>query len=133
MKINNRFFVFFLCFLSIYLNFKVFAVTGSISPEDLDEIYGWPSVSVPTTKAPKLDGILDDDCWKKSRPITTRMMVFPDYPELKENKTFIRLVSDKENLYIGFECNDSNMEKVGENDTVEMFLDPERTEDYKYF
>ncbi len=110
------------------------AGTAGISDKDIDKIYGWPSAIVSVTqKAPKIDGMLNDQAWSKAKRLETHLRDHPKYSKLEKNRTFIRAVSDKQNLYIGFECEEENMDKVGKGDTVEMFFDVGHTEDYKYF
>ena len=110
------------------------AGTAGINDKDIDKIYGWPSTVVPLSEKPlKIDGMLNDQAWSKAKRLETHTKDYPKYSKLEKNRTFIRALSDKQNLYIGFECEEENMGKVGKGDVVEMFFNVGHTEDYKYF
>jgi len=93
---------------------------------------GRPAVLIPAAKAPpKIDGVLDDACWKQSKPIEMRLLDGdtrkPTHP------TRARLAASEKALYVGFRCTDPDIGQlvtrkrphdanVWEDDSVEVFL-----------
>ncbi|MCX7919279.1 MAG: family 20 glycosylhydrolase [bacterium] len=90
-------------------------------------------VAVYADPPPNVDGILDDACWQKAKPVTN----FLDYQTAmpKREQTEVWIVYDSENIYIAFRGYESKMEQlVGkfttENDPVylddsfEVFISP---------
>lgn len=89
--------------------------------------------AVYTEKPPIIDGKLDEECWQKAG-------VAKDFVEYKTGapagqKTEVYLLYDRENLYIGFRCFESELNKLvgtykNENDpvylddAVEIFISP---------
>jgi hypothetical protein len=80
--------------------------------------------------APIIDGHLDDAAWRAAKPVT---FVFP-WPEQtgKKQKTVARLAWDNDNLYVAYECEDSDIIAVHtehddptyKDDAVELFIAP---------
>jgi hypothetical protein len=80
--------------------------------------------------APRLDGRLDDAVWQTARPVT---FVFP-WPNQtgKMQKTVARLAWDSDNLYVAYDCDDSDVTAVQTghddptytDDAVEIFIAP---------
>jgi hypothetical protein len=77
-----------------------------------------------------IDGKLSEKAWAKAIPVT---LVFPwDTQTGKKQKTSIRLLYDKANLYVGYDCEDSDITAVYEkrddptfmDDCVEIFIRP---------
>src|ERR1700755_1832243 len=60
--------------------------------------------------APRIDGKLDDAAWKAATPVT---FIFP-WPDQtgKKQKTTARLTWDNDNLYVAYECEDSDVTAV---------------------
>lgn len=90
-----------------------------------------PSYEVHRAKiAPRIDGKLDDAAWKAAKPVT---FVFP-WPDQtgKKQKTTARLLWDNDNLYVAYECEDSDVTAVYtrhddptyKDDAVEIFIAP---------
>ena len=80
--------------------------------------------------APRVDGKLDDAAWKAAKPVT---FVFP-WPDQtgKKQKTTARLLWDNDNLYVAYECEDSDVTAIYtkhddptyKDDAVEIFVAP---------
>ena len=52
---------------------------------------------------PKVDGALDDECWKIATPSTGFILIDPYEGVAATNQTFIRILYDAEYLYIGLD------------------------------
>ena len=72
--------------------------------------------AIRVVSSPKLDGNFDDPCWGKANPIEAfsqvifkrmSMMVKPP-----DEKTVVKIVHDKENIYFGFYCYDANPDTI---------------------
>ena len=60
--------------------------------------------------APIIDGHLDDAAWRAAKPAT---FVFPWADQTgKKQKTVARLTWDNDNLYVAYECEDSDITAV---------------------
>ncbi|MCD6192743.1 MAG: carbohydrate binding family 9 domain-containing protein [Candidatus Aminicenantes bacterium] len=91
--------------------------------------------AVRVEKGPKLDGDLSDEVWQQAIPYTGFRMVEP-YPDQEPSeKTELRILYDKKNLYIGIYCYDQQVDKISANsmafdqpgksdDIVRILLDP---------
>lgn len=105
--------------------------------QEYAEIPGLPPV--PRYKVQRIkdkisvDGKLTENAWAKTIPIT---LVFPwDSQTGKKQKTTVRLLYDEENLYVGYDCEDSDItahyEKRDDptfmDDCVEIFIRPSDT------
>ncbi len=84
---------------------------------------------------PKIDGSLDDKCWKDVKPISDFIQIYPKKGALPTEKTEIYLLYDNNNLYISFRVHYSNPksvvstirqrdEDIGRDDCIIIFLDP---------
>jgi hypothetical protein len=80
--------------------------------------------------APIIDGRLDDAAWRAAKPVT---FVFPWADQTgKKQKTLARLTWDNDNLYVAYECEDSDIIAVHterddptyKDDAVELFIAP---------
>ena len=80
--------------------------------------------------APRIDGKLDDAAWQAAKPVT---FVFPWTGQTgKTQKTVARLTWDNDNLYVAYECEDSDITAVQtrhddptyKDDAVEIFIAP---------
>ena len=61
---------------------------------------------------PKIDGILNDPVWEKAQPSEGFTQTKPDKNKPMTQLTVIRILYDDENIYLGFQCYDSEPEKV---------------------
>ena len=90
-----------------------------------------PTYEVHRAKAaPRIDGKLDDAAWAAAKPVT---FVFPWTDQTgKKQKTVARLTWDNDNLYVAYECEDSDLTTVQarhddptyKDDAVEIFIAP---------
>ena len=69
-------------------------------------------IAVRVKTAPKIDGELDDPIWEKAIPSEGFTQKKPDNGEPMTQRTTIRILYDDENIYLGFQCYDSQPEKV---------------------
>lgn len=83
----------------------------------------------------KIDGFLDEECWKKADPIGELIQREPNPGSSPTEKTEIKILHDKNSLYIGVYCFDSQPDKIvassmgrdsnlWEDDRIEIVLDP---------
>jgi hypothetical protein len=96
---------------------------------------GRPSLSVPSPKTPpKIDGVLDDDCWNAAQPVTLGYSI-GTWWDAPSQKTEARVLADKINMYLGVRCFEAEPGRIVAGgtarngmvlgaDTVEFFLDP---------
>ena len=61
---------------------------------------------------PRIDGRLDDACWKLAGPASGFIQMDPDEGEPATEQTSFRVAYDQDNLYIGIECLDSRPDKI---------------------
>lgn len=92
-----------------------------------------PRVATP----PAIDGVLDDAAWAQS-PVLSNFTLPHSYRRANY-RTEVRLAYDTDNLYVAFRCEEPRLdalatavtarddEKIWQDDTVELFLDPGRT------
>ncbi|MDE0686445.1 MAG: DUF5916 domain-containing protein [Candidatus Poribacteria bacterium] len=82
---------------------------------------------------PKIDGILNDEAWKKASPVSG--FVWKDFPEkVASEETVCYIVYDRYHLYVGFRCYDSEPENIVnrisrrgnafDSDVISFFIDP---------
>ncbi len=69
-------------------------------------------VAVRTDKSPRIDGDLDDSVWQKAQSSEDFIQTKPNRGEPMNQQTVIRILYDSENIYFGFQCYDSEPEKV---------------------
>jgi hypothetical protein len=85
-------------------------------------------------KGPKIDGYLNDAVWNKAIEYSDFKMVEPDINHQPTEKTTLKILYDKNNLYFGIFCYDSNPALITansmktdyrgrSNDTVRILLD----------
>jgi len=85
-------------------------------------------------RGPKLDGSLDDEIWENIHPIEGFIQRDPGYWNKGSERTLARIAFDENKLYFGFECYDSEPEKVvannmrrdndlGGDDNIQILLD----------
>jgi hypothetical protein len=100
------------------------------------ELQGEPS--------PVLDGVLDDPCWQAANPIGELTMVEPYEGKAPTQRTIVRIVHDRENLYFGIHCLDDDPStiratqrqrdaRLDPDDRVEILLDPFENRRTGYF
>ncbi len=72
----------------------------------------------------KLDGILDETCWKMSEVVTDFIQQEPEEGAPATEKTEVRIIYNTENLYIGVICYDLEPNKIIHNEMqVDGFLE----------
>ncbi|MCI0393217.1 MAG: carbohydrate-binding family 9-like protein [Acidobacteria bacterium] len=111
-------------------------------PEKYSEIEGLgtvPSYQVMTiSERIVVDGRLSEKAWSRASPIT---LIFPwDFQQGKKQRTTVRLLRDKDHLYVGYDCEDTDITASYENrddpvykdDCVEIFIRPSE-KSYSYY
>ena len=95
---------------SISVLFAVLIVAGfsesAISQTDATKLLE----AVRTSEPPKINGTLDDLCWKKAPSATDFVDIFFD--KLAPDQIVVYLLYDDENIYIAFRCYDSQPERI---------------------
>jgi len=92
------------------------------------------AIKIEPNEAPKIDGKLDDECWKKADRALDFIQHEPATGGKPKEPTIVYLLYDKENLYVGFECLKNNADRIlgkqtkrdsefFSDDFVEIFLD----------
>ncbi len=125
--------------------FVLYFITISVSAFPTDkytEIAGLPPVpsySIKTTKEKiSVDGKLTEKAWKQAVPVT---LMFPWEDQTgKKQRTTVKLLRDENYLYVGYECEDSDITAILENrddpvykdDCVEIFINTNPKADH-YF
>jgi hypothetical protein len=93
-----------------------------------------PSLAVPEYRAkrsarpPVIDGLLDDEVWKQATPVELVRSLDGGKPSLR---TVARLAYDDQNLYVSFDCEDSDVwgtllrrdDPIYNEEAVEVFID----------
>jgi hypothetical protein len=101
----------------------------------LSQVLGQKTASVErTTEKITLDGILDEEIWKKPRPADKFWQYFPSDSVLAEKQTEIYFLYDDVNLYIGIKCHSEGPDytvtslrrdyRAGGNDNITLMIDP---------
>jgi hypothetical protein len=109
----------------------ILGATPAIAQTQRTNLAPIPTYDVHRAKiAPHIDGRLDDPAWAAATPVT---FVFP-WPNQtgKKQKTTARLTWDNDNLYVAYECEDSDVTAVQgrhddptyTDDAVEIFIAP---------
>ncbi|MGB9837034.1 MAG: DUF5916 domain-containing protein [Candidatus Saccharicenans sp.] len=99
-----------------------------------------PIIQVTTCEqGPKIDGELNDPVWEKAPEITDFITVFPTFGLKPSEKTAVKIIRDRENLYFGVYCYDREPARISANtmahdvrefsrnpgdDVVKILLDP---------
>ena len=68
--------------------------------------------AVQTEIPPKIDGKLDDPCWKQAAMATDFIQTYPDEGELAKDQTVVYVLYDDENLYVAFDCESAHPDKI---------------------
>lgn len=72
-----------------------------------------PTITIPKiSNPPKIDAVLDDECWSIATKVTDFYQYQPVDGEPISEKTEAFLAYDRENLYVAFRCFDSEIEKI---------------------
>ncbi len=66
-------------------------------------------------KGPKIDGNLTDSVWRKAEVFSNFKMVEPETGVEPSEKTVLRILYDRKNLYFGIMCYDKSPEKISAN------------------
>lgn len=101
-KVQKRFVVIlFLC-----ITIGVFPLIGRSHPEECVDI---PRM----TEAPKIDGNLDNPLWKnQALKIEDFLQYAPKEKGIPTQKTVVYIGYDHKNLYVAFQCYDSEKERI---------------------
>ena len=113
-----------------------------VTAQNLNRIYGGPSVLVPlVTGPPKVDGDVSDKAWARAAPLN-----FSPSQSLGKclHRSIARMLSDRENLYLLFQCFEKEMEflvadetrddaNYWTEDSLEFFLDVGHTQKVTYY
>ena len=115
----------------LFLSASLITVTPVLAQAERPNLAPIPTYDVHRAKvAPRIDGDLDDAAWQAAKPVT---FVFPwaDQTGKKQN-TVARLTWDNDNLYVAYQCDDSDVIAVHtqpddptyKDDAVEIFIAP---------
>ncbi|MFK7740828.1 MAG: carbohydrate binding family 9 domain-containing protein [Planctomycetota bacterium] len=81
--------------------------------------------TIDAADAPRLDGILTDDCWRDAPEIGELVMVEPWVGRKPDSRTVIKLLHDRSNLYVSIWC-EQDPESVRDSQRVrDARLDPD--------
>jgi hypothetical protein len=69
-------------------------------------------VAIRTTSSPKIDGKLDDSCWKNVKGITLDRSYRPKWDMPASQKTVFKLIYDNTNIYVGVMLYDNDAKKI---------------------
>ena len=94
--------------------------------------------------APRIDGHLEDPCWAEAPAIGDLTMVEPWEGRAPTQRTVVKLLHDRHNLYVGLWCFDDAPESIrasmrardarlDPDDRVEILLDPFENRRTAYF
>ena len=61
---------------------------------------------------PRIDGVLDDACWRRAEPLTHFTQVLPVEGAPASQRTELRFVYTPDVLYVGIRCFDQDPEKI---------------------
>jgi hypothetical protein len=91
---------------------------------------------VRTSTPPKIDGRLDDECWRGAEEANSFTLTMATEPAAPSVQTHFRIVYDDYNLYIAVRCDEPHLEKIKADvterdsasvcgdDCIEIFLHP---------
>jgi hypothetical protein len=99
---------------------------------------------ITSTDAPRIDGVMDDPCWRDAPAIGELTMVEPWLGRTPTERTVVKLLHDRQNLYIGLWCFDSRPDEIratlrqrdarlDPDDRVEIMIDPFENRRTAYF
>ena len=69
-------------------------------------------IAVRVQNPPRIDGTLDDSCWRLAVPTSGFIQMDPDEGKPATEQTIVRVLYDNKNLYLGIECLNSRPEKI---------------------
>jgi len=90
---------------TILLIIAVFTLTATLFSSN-------PLQPLRTDAPPKIDGRLDDLIWKTAPSVTAFKTYHPDFGIDLPERTIVYMAYDRENLYFGFKCCDSQPDKI---------------------
>ena len=96
---------------SVTMFFLFFVFSGSLAA-------GQVLRAVHVDEGPRLDGSLADEVWKMAVPFTEFKMVEPSPDSTPTEKTELRILYDKDNLYLGVMCYDRDVSRISANSMV---------------
>lgn len=64
------------------------------------------------SKPPRIDGILDDECWKDAHIATDFVVIEPNFGKKTDRKTIAKIVYDNLAIYVSFYCYDSDPKNI---------------------
>jgi len=85
--------------------------------------------AVQVEKGPKLDGSLDDEIWKHAVPFTDFKMTEPTPNGQPTEKTELAIIYDRDHLYLGIHCYDSEPSKISGQTMAHDAFEDERSGD----
>jgi hypothetical protein len=68
--------------------------------------------AVRVDRAPRLDGRLDDPLWQRAKPVTDFLEREPDQGERPTEKTTVRILYTKKEIYFGILCRDDHPNRI---------------------
>lgn len=119
--------------------FKVIILVISLSnfentkAQEIDSV-GREIYAIKTDISPEIDGVVSDAAWSKVIPLTEFIQREPDNGKPVSERTEIKIIYDRDNLYFGIKCFDSSPGEINasemrrdqpllNDDAVEIFLD----------
>jgi hypothetical protein len=101
-------------FISLVLVFLVSRL--GVHGQNIDSLLNnkriYHTVNIGLLPVPKIDGTLDDDIWSLGEWQGNFTQQFPQGGKPASEKTFVKLLYDKSNLYVAFKCLDSEPELI---------------------
>ena len=70
------------------------------------------ALAIRVENGPKLDGTLDDPSWRKTTPISNFLQREPFEGQTRTEKTEVRVLYTKHEVYFGIACFDSQPQKI---------------------
>jgi hypothetical protein len=114
--------------------FAVFASLTRAAAAQTPDLEGRRTVAAVETRSPiVLDGVLDEDAWRLAQPATDFVQAEPREGQPASERTEVRVVFDRDALYIGATCHDATGAPIvndirkdfpaGDQDSFEVILD----------
>jgi sugar lactone lactonase YvrE len=117
-----------------------------LSQAELEAFFRSPVALVPLIeKGPEIRGDLSDPAWQRATSLALQYLDLFVPGEVEKNRTTVRLLSDAQYLYIGYDCEEDFMQEIRVDcdgvdpdglwmdDCIDNLIDPGRTEDYRYY
>ncbi|TKJ31940.1 hypothetical protein CEE39_06630 [bacterium (candidate division B38) B3_B38] len=102
-------------FIVVFISFFSLLIAGQSLASKSEEGEQPSATAVRVEQPPKLDGVLDDLCWKACSKITEFMQWRPVDGKPPSEQTVAYIAYDTKNFYIAFQCYDSEPEKIRAN------------------